>query len=441
MGSILPHAINTGGSAPVSTTSQQPRIGPFGIGDLLQTAGDVMVQLGGSNEAVARLAARRVQEQQQDIERQRYAASLQQQRFMNSLASHRDRLADQEYQLRRAALTNRTGGGGSGDFAFTEGSQGQSPTSSMLSQIQGSSAVPIPTPVPNDPVPGAPVVPPVTNEHAPQIPAAKVVAVNNKYVEPPIIDPANFAPEMRANFDRLKATNPAAYFNVMKVANYDALLDDVLKGIKNPRDRMGFSKAVLAANPNYSPASAASWDQYKKDLKNPKTRWGRLDTVTDLLGKADELEAAYKNLHAGGPGFWQKDIVVPLKKLVNSTPFTQLDAKRGVFAREYERTLTGGKPTQASINQATGSLPDGIGFEGARRVLNGYRDPLLGEWVAALNHAQETTNGGKFMPVEYVPQSVIARLVDGGYAIVKNGHVIPRITDAQYEQTHLIGEK
>ena len=441
MGSILPHAINTGGSAPVSTTSQQPRIGPFGIGDLLQTAGDVMVQLGGSNEAVARLAARRVQEQQQDIERQRYAASLQQQRFMNSLASHRDRLADQEYQLRRAALTNRIGGGDGGDLlSFTDGSQGQSPTSSMLSQIQGSSAVPIPTPNPVLGDSGQTNVP-IPTPAAPQIPAVPANTESSQDDMSHRIDPSKFSPELRVKFDRLKANNPKMYDQVMNVANYGALEDDVLKGIKNPRERIGFASAVRAANPNYSSESAAGWDQYKKDLKNPKTRWGRLDIVTDLLGKTDELEAAYKNLHAGGPGFWQKDIVVPIKKLVNNTPFAQLDAKRGVFAREFERTLLGGKPAQGSIKQATDSLPDGLGFEGARRVLNGYRDPLLGEWVAALNHAQETTNGGKFMPVEYVPRSVIARLVDGGYAIVKNGHVIPRITDEEYEQTHLIGEK
>lgn len=424
MGSILPHAINNGGSAPVSTTSQQPRIGPFGIGDLLQTAGDVMVQLGGSNEAVARLAARRVQEQQQDIERQRYAASLQQQRFMNSLASHRDRLADQEYQLRRAALSNRTGGGDGGDFSkFVDSPQAQGPTSSMLSQIQGSSAIPIPTPA----------VSPVTNEHAPQIPAVPVVAVNNNYVKPPIIDLAKFSPELRAKFEGLKANNPDMYDQVINVANYGVPERDVLKGIKNPRDRLGFARAVRAANPAFDEGRAAFRANIVKDLANPKTELGKLPEVTDLVGQGHVLDAAYKNLPDWYNRSLNKYLVRPVSHFFNSAPYADVDAKRGAFVRGLERTLSGGKPTQASINQATGSLPDDEGYATPHKVIRGYENALIGKWVASINNVHVASSRLRGIPSDLVPENILDQLKQRRFVVVKNGYVIPQITAQQYE--------
>lgn len=412
MGSILPHAINTGGSAPVSTTSQQPRIGPFGIGDLLQTAGDVMVQLGGSNEAVARLAARRVQEQQQDIERQRYAASLQQQRFMNNLASHRDRLADQEYQLRRAALMNRTGGGGGAASMFGDSPQAQSPTSSMLSNIQGSSAVPIPRPAPND--------------HGPGFPDTPGTAESIGYDTSPIIDPAKFSPELRAKFDGLKANDPHMYDNVINVANYGALEDDVLKGIQNPRDRINFSRAVRAANPSFDPKVAGVIRQFEIDKNNPKSPTSvmfkqGLD-LSNVLARQIENAKRLPSL-----GFkWGTKALDLANEAFSARSVTDYDQLGDDVYKGVESGRLHGKPTTYAVKSLQPLYDKSLGPNALARAHELLADENDARIYDNIYDAAVATKGfGGYKTYDLTPQ-VVKRFVKKGYLMVgRNGLLRP----------------
>lgn len=455
------------------------------IGDI----GDILRGLGGPagswDPILRQREAEDAAQQQRAIEAQRYAAATRQQQFSNNLALQNFRLRAAALLNRGQTAPNSPAGvlgtgrpntiidsiqpltsaadsgvpiptpkpNNLGDPAASN----LGPTISSLAQLQGASGPRIsalqtknaPSPSTVDanaamnPVGTAAAAPiarqnvnlagnGINNLETPQRGDVQITANSPRIGDPNnisvhgVISPDALQGTAREIYDKLNLHLPELAKDLIRAANHQTPLNDILKNWKSPADRVAISQALNAINPNYDERIAQSVQQFQKNLNNPRLPANMgLRSDQELANLIQEQEENAKNLPD-----WRYQFLTGIRDRIGrwtgNQALSRFDQKADEINKEIERERLQGRPTVSSLSTLAPLYNASLGRASLRRS---YEDLLRGvdrRNYDRIYNAVASTSGYGGYRVENLDPAVVARLRAQKYIRVDDdGKIIP----------------
>lgn len=371
-----------------------------------------------ANDDVARMTPYRVNQYQRErdafnqnqLQQQRYAQDFQfrKQQYADALKQQqfRNKLAEQEYQLRLAQAMGR----------------GQQMDSLSPATLVGTS-------MPRTGQLNSPALPSTPGNNPAFIGPSQPAGANSpSTLSPRMITPDSLNGTARTLYSKLYAVQPALSSDIIRAANHQVPLGDILKNWKNPADKAAISQMLYQINPNYNDSIAQNVKQFNQDLRNPKSPVNvNFRSDLELQDLINQQRGNVDKLPNGVAPFLTKWLDWVERKR-GSQPLANYDQLNDAIFKEIERGRLQGRPTVSSLKTLAPLYDASLGPDILRKSYNTLLDGVDKRLYNQIYNASHRTGGYGGYTVDQLTPSVIKRLIQKKYIHVDlNGRIVPAI--------------